>query len=103
MYSTTNDDTKELMAMHRGMNPWNALILDSGASSGLVGRKDVFVDSTCESIAGQTANGIRGSRLKPIGRSTVQVEYLITEGTRWLSIPNVQYSASAGTKFTISE
>lgn len=98
VYVKTNEPTGELMAIHRGLNLWNALILDSGASGGLVGRKDLFLKGTYESIQGVTANGIGGHAITPIGKGTLAVECKKPEGdeTRWLHIPNVQYAPNAG-------
>lgn len=98
VFFTSNKHSGELMAVHRGMNLWDAIILDSGASSGLIGRKDLFVAGTYEPINGQTANGIGGAKLTPIGEGTIEINCRLagSSETRLLRIPNVQYSPTAG-------
>ena len=65
---TTSD---EVMTIHRGVNLWDTWILDTGASGHLVGRKDVFVDGTFETLTGVVSNGIGGARVTPVGKGTI--------------------------------
>ena len=96
VFFKSNKHSGELMAVHRGINLWDAIILDSGASGGLVGRKDLFI--TYETIDGQTANGIGGAKLIPTGQGTIEINCRLADSnnTRLLRIPNVQYSPTAG-------
>ncbi|KAL1581936.1 hypothetical protein WHR41_09516 [Cladosporium halotolerans] len=63
----------EAMTVHRGTNLWDAWILDTGASGHLVGRKDVFVQGTYETLNGVVSNGIGGAQVTPIGKGTIRI------------------------------
>lgn len=92
----TNAQSHECMAMHRGVNPWDAWILDTGASGHLVSRKDVFIDDTFQPLTGVVSNGIGGSKVTPTGIGTIRILCRSNDGPHWLEVPNVQYSPQAG-------
>lgn len=93
---TDSSTSGEYMAIHRGMNLWDAWILDSGASGHLIGRKDAFVEGSLEAIEGHKANGIGGATVTPVAKGTLRVQCKTAAGTRWLEIPEVRYSPKAG-------
>lgn len=93
---TSNPTSGESMALHRGINLWNAWILDTGASGHLIGRKDVFVDGTFRPLDGLMSNGIGGAKVSPAGEGTIRILCRSNGRPRWLEIPNVQYSPRAG-------
>jgi hypothetical protein len=61
------------MMVHRGVNLWDAWILDTGASGYLVGCKDVFIDGTFKALAGVVSNGIGGAQVTPVGKGTIRI------------------------------
>lgn len=86
----------EVMTMHRGVNLWDTWILDTGASGHLVGRKDVFVDGTFETLTGVVSNGIGGAQVTPVGKGTIRILCRSNDKPHWLEVTNVQYSPQAG-------
>jgi hypothetical protein len=85
----------EAMAIHQGTNLWDVMILDSGASGSIVGRKDLFVEYT--EMNGATANGIGGAKVTPIGKGTIELNCQLPDSkTRRLRICNVQYAPNIG-------
>lgn len=91
-----NAASGEAMTVHRGTNLWDAWILDTGASGHLVGRKDVFVQGTFETLNGVVSNGIGGAQVTPIGKGTIRILCKSNDSPHWLEVPNVQYSPQAG-------
>jgi hypothetical protein len=68
-----NAASSEVMMVHRGVNLWDAWILDTGASGYLVGCKDVFIDGTFKALAGVVSNGIGGAQVTPVGKGTIRI------------------------------
>jgi hypothetical protein len=91
-----NAASGEVMTVHQGINLWDALILDTGASGHLVGREDVLIDGTFEALAGVVSNAIGGSQITPTGKYTTRILCRWNNGPHWLEVPNVQYSPRAG-------
>ena len=91
-----NTTSGEVMTVHRGVNLWDTWILDTGASGHLVGRKDVFVDGTFETLTGVVSNGIGGAQVTPVGKGTIKILCKSNDKPHWLEIPDVQYSPQAG-------
>jgi hypothetical protein len=79
-----NAASGEVMTVHRGVNLWDAWILDTVASGHLIGRKDVFVDGSFEALAGVVSNGIGGSQVTPIGKGTIRILCKSNNGPHWL-------------------
>lgn len=67
LYFTSYDTTRKYIAIHRGINLYDCFILDSGATSLLIGRKDLFITSMYTTINLAESNGIGGAKLRPIG------------------------------------
>lgn len=67
LYFTLYDNTYEYIAIHRSINLYDRFILDSGATSSLIGRKDLFMLNTYTTIDAAESNSISGAKLKPIG------------------------------------
>lgn len=67
LYFTLYDDIRKYIAIYRSINLYNRFILDSGATSSLIGRKDLFMPNTYTTIDVAESNSISGAKLKPIG------------------------------------
>jgi hypothetical protein len=59
------------MAVYRGMNLYDHFILDSGTSSHIIGRKDMFMSGIYRAIDYPTSKGIGDSSLKAISIGTI--------------------------------
>jgi hypothetical protein len=92
-YFSTHSETSEYMAVHRGMNLYDHFILDSGASSHIIGRKDMFMSGTYRAIDCPTSKGIGDSSLKAISIGTLRLK---CNNGRWMQLRNVQYSPQVG-------
>lgn len=93
VYFTSHDTTREYMAIHRRINLYDCFILDSGATGSLIGRKDLFMPGTYNTIHSAESNGIGGAKLRPVGQGTLRIR---CRNGRWIQIPNTQYSPNAG-------
>jgi hypothetical protein len=80
-YFSTHSETSEYMAIYRGMNLHDHFILDSGASSHIIGRKDIFISGTYRAIDYPTSKGIGDSSLKAIGIGTLRLK---CKNGRWM-------------------
>lgn len=67
VYFTSYNATCKYIAIHRGINLYKCFILDSRATSLLIGRKDLFMPSTYTTIDAAESNSIGGAKLKPVG------------------------------------
>jgi hypothetical protein len=74
-YFSTHSETSEYMAVYRGMNLYDHFILNSGASSYIIGRKDIFILGTYRAIDCPTSKGISDSSLKAISIGTLRLKY----------------------------
>jgi hypothetical protein len=81
---------------HEGLSLRDMWILDSGASGHLITRNNVFISSTYKEIIGYRSTGIRSSIVTPIGIRHIRLCYELLTRTRWLEIPNVQFTLDAG-------
>jgi hypothetical protein len=80
-YFSTHSETSEYMAVYRGINLYDHFILDSGASSHIIGRKDIFISGTYRAIDYPTSKGIGDSSLKAIGIGTLRLK---CKNGRWM-------------------
>lgn len=67
LYFTSYDTTRKYIAIHRGINLYDCFILNSGATSLLIGRKDLFITSTYTTINSAESNSISGAKLRLVG------------------------------------
>jgi hypothetical protein len=74
-YFSTYSETSEYMAIYRGINLYDYFILNSGTSSYIIGRKDIFISGTYRAIDCPTSKGISDSSLKAIGIGTLRLKY----------------------------
>lgn len=84
----------ETMTFHKGRSLFDTWIIDSGASSHLIGRRDVF--TSFKEIHGHTSRGIGGNSVNPIGIGTIQIPARVDGKLHKLNITNVKYSPNAG-------
>jgi hypothetical protein len=73
-YFSTHLETSKYMAIYRGMNLYDHFILDSGASSYIISRKDIFISGTYRAIDYPTSKGISDSSLKAISIGTLRLK-----------------------------
>jgi hypothetical protein len=62
------------LAIHRGMNLYDLFILDSGASSHIIGRKDMFILGTYRAVDCPASKGIGDSGMKAISIGTLRLK-----------------------------
>jgi hypothetical protein len=74
-YLSTYLETSKYMAVYRGINLYDHFILNSSASSYIIGRKDMFISGTYRAIDYPTSKGIGDSSLKAIGIGTLRLKY----------------------------
>jgi hypothetical protein len=92
-YFSTHSETSKYMAVYRGMNLYDHFILDSGPSSYIISRKDIFMSGTYRAIDCPTSKGISDSSLKAISIGTLRLK---CNNGRWIQLRNVQYSPQVG-------
>lgn len=66
LYFTSYNTIRKYIAIHYGINLYDCFILNSGATSSLIGRKDLFITSTYTTINLAESNGISSAKLRPI-------------------------------------
>lgn len=67
LYFTSYDTTRKYIAIYCGINLYDYFILNSGTTSSLIGRKDLFITGTYTTINLAESNGISSTKLRPIG------------------------------------
>jgi hypothetical protein len=73
-YFSTYSETSKYIAVYRGMNLYDYFILNSGASSYIIGYKDIFISGTYRAIDCPTSKGIGDSSLKAISIGTLRLK-----------------------------
>jgi hypothetical protein len=92
--SAEDTQTGEVHGVAGGKDLYNRFILDSGASSHLVGRKDIFIQY--EDFDGPISNGIGGSQISPIGKGTIRIVCNVNRKQQGLTLKDVLYSPQVG-------
>lgn len=67
VYFTSYNATRKYIAIYCSINLYECFILDSGATSLLIGCKDLFIPSTYTTIDAAESNSISGAKLKLVG------------------------------------
>lgn len=67
VYFTSYNTIRKYIAIYRRINLYDYFILNSRATSLLIGRKDLFILGTYTTINASVSNSIGGAKLKPVG------------------------------------
>jgi hypothetical protein len=92
--SAGDTQTGEVQGVVGDKNLYNRFILDSGASTHLVGRRDIFIQYN--DFDGPTSNGIGGSQIRPVGKGIIRIVCNVNRKQQGLTLKDVLYSPHVG-------
>jgi hypothetical protein len=92
--SARDTQTGEVQGVVGDKNLYNRFILDSGASTHLVRRKDIFIQYN--DFDRPTSNGIGGSQIRLVSKSIIRIVCNINRKQQCLTLKDFLYSLYVG-------